>query len=85
MVACVAEEAQTKTAVFVEAELRGAVPTAAKVVARVVAAMVAATVAATRAVALVTTRARGDEAEREASSVTPKAEEVPVVPVVPVG
>ena len=37
--------------------------------------------AATRAVALVIAGGRGGEAEREASSVAPKAEELPVVPV----
>ena len=43
--------------------------------------MVVVMVAATRAVALVTAGGRGGEAERVASSVAPKAEELPVVPV----
>jgi len=54
---------------------------AARVAAAVVATMVVVMVAATKAVALVIAGGKGEEAEREASSVAPKAEELPVVPV----
>ena len=112
-------EAELRAAAPMETELRVAAPTVVRVVARVVAvtmvvvkvtapravtmvdvkvaaaravAMVAVTVAATRVVAMVVAvtvaapRAviaggRVGEAEREASSVAPKADELPVVPV----
>ena len=98
-------EAELRAAAPMETELRVAAPTAVRVVARVVAgrmvvvkvaatravAMVAVTVAATRVVAMVAVTVaapraviaggRVGEAEREASSVAPKAEELPVVPV----
>ena len=97
-------EAELRAAAPMETELRVAAPTAVRVVARVVAVrmvvvkvvatrvvtMVVVKVAATRAVVMVAvtvaaTRAviaggRVGEAEREASSVAPKAEELPVVP-----
>jgi hypothetical protein len=111
-------EAELRAAAPMETELRVAAPTVVRVVARVVAvtmvvvkvtapravtmvdvkvaatravAMVAVTVAATRVVAMVAVTVaapraviaggRVGEAEREASSVAPKADELPVVPV----
>ena len=85
-------EAELRAAAPMETELRVAAPTAVRVVARVVAVrMVVVKVVATRVVTMVAVTVaapraviaggRVGEAEREASSVAPKAEELPVVPV----